>query len=72
MRGIAGGSAAAATEEVAGAATSDVDTIVPCQAQIIDFRAAVIERQSPPPSNLGQLLLAEGGSHGHVFGDGHN
>jgi hypothetical protein len=49
-----------------------VDTIVLGQAEIEDFGAAVIERDSHAPSDFGQLLLAEGLRNCHVFVDRHN
>ena len=61
-----------AIEKVAGTASANVDTIVFGQAEIEDFGAAVIERDSLAPSDLGQLLLAKGLRHCHVFVDGHN
>ena len=61
-----------AIEKVAGTASADVDTIVLGQAEIEDFGAAVIERNSHAPSDLSQLLRAEGLCDCHVFVDRHN
>src|SRR5208283_846769 len=61
-----------AIEKVAGTASANVDATVFGQAEIEDFGAAVIERDSHAPSDLGQLLLAEGLRHCHVFVDRHN
>ena len=72
MRSSVAGIANPAIEKVAGAASTNVDTSVFGQAEIEDFGAAVIERDSLAPSDLGQLLLAEGLRHCHVFMDGYN
>src|SRR5664279_2420791 len=70
MRRSIGGVASLAIEKVTGAASANVDTIVLPQAEIEDFGAAVIERNSLTPSDLGQLLIGKWRRHRYVFMDG--
>ena len=72
MGGCVAGTTDAVIERVAGTASANVDAIVLGQAEIEDFGAGVIERNSLAPSDFGQLLLAEGLRYCHVFVDGNN
>src|SRR5277367_5152645 len=64
--------ASPAVEKIARSASSNVDAVVLGQAEIENFRAAVIERNALTTSDFSQLLVTERRRHCDIFVHGQN